>query len=132
MIMMQFLLTLIVTILATIIVSRAIISKIKVKDEKSGNELDRIGKILNIVLSVFYIPFSLFSMIIGIFIWDSPIKNELDKATRTTVSNVSLPMPFICLASIILSIILRKKGLSKLSFFIQFFPIVLFIQVMSL
>jgi len=71
-------------------------------------------------------------MTAGIFIWDSPIKNELDKITRTIVSNVSLPMPFICIASIILSIILRKKGLSKLSFLIQFLPIVLFILVISL
>ncbi|HCT65099.1 MAG TPA: hypothetical protein DIC60_07570 [Lachnospiraceae bacterium] len=126
---MQFL---IVTIIVTIIISRIIISKIKVEDEKFVNKFDRIGKILNIGLSVFYIPFSLFSMTVGIFIWDSPIKNELDKSTRTIVSNVSLPMPLICIASIVLSVILRKNGLSKLSFFVQFLPIVIFMLVMSL
>jgi|GEM_PF-6062986 hypothetical protein len=126
---MQFL---IVTIIVTIIISKIIISKIKVEDEKFVNKFDRIGKILNIGLSVFYIPFSLFSMTVGIFIWDSPIKNELDKSTRTIVSNVSLPMPLICIGSIVLSIILRKNGLSKLSFFVQFLPIVLFMLVMSL
>ena len=129
---MEFLRVLIVTIIVTIIVSRTIISKIKFKDEKSGSELDRRGKKLNIVLSVFYIPFSLFSMTAGIFAWDSPIKNEVDRITRTIASNVLLPMPFICISSIVLSIILRKIRLSKLSFFIQFLPIVLFILIISL
>lgn len=113
--------------LFAIIIAIIAIGTIKGKNKQSNNKLDEMGRIFNIVLSVLYIPLSFFSIIMGLFIWDSPLKNELDKTIRTIVTYVSIPMPLICITSIVLSTMLRKKRMSKLSFCMQFLPIALFI-----
>ena len=91
-------------------------------------KLDKIGKIFNVILGITYIPLSLFS-------WLLQMASEITMyATNTiyiTLINVfcvvCFIIPLLCIAGIIVSVILRKKGYSKSSFIVQFVPLVIFI-----
>ncbi|MBR5121600.1 MAG: hypothetical protein IKU89_03540 [Oscillospiraceae bacterium] len=91
-------------------------------------KLDKIGKIFNIILGVTYIPLSLFS-------WLLQMASE---STIDATNSIYIPLinafcvicfiiPLLCIAGIIISVILRKKGYSKSSFIVQFIPLVIFI-----
>lgn len=121
--MMNFLLLSIIVV----IISKVAIFKTKNKKSTSNNEDNENGLAFNILFSLIYIPLSLFCVLIAGFIWDSPLKNELDKITRTIVSYVLMLMPLISIISITISIILRKRGKKTLSFNIQILPIVILI-----
>jgi len=125
--MMIYLLYIFVSTIVAIIIAIVALTKIKGEDKYSNKKLDKVGIIFNSLLSILYIPLSLLSIVMGFFIWDAPLMNELDRIIRTIVTNISISMPFISIVSITLSIVLRKKGKSILSFCIQFLPIVMFI-----
>ena len=87
------------------------------------NELDRIGIVTNIFLSVLYVFLSFIGMM-TITLGDNP-----DNVTLMIeiIGYIGISMPYISIASIFISIFARKKGKSKFSFVIQFFPLIMFL-----
>ncbi len=86
--------------------------------------LDSIGIVFNLFLSILYVPFSLFTIVGGIFTDYIPEGMEF-----IVIANafVYMHMPIICLISLILSVRLRCSRKSIISFIIQFVPIIFFI-----
>ncbi len=91
-------------------------------------KLDKIGTVFNIILGVSYIPLSLFSWLLQMAS-ESTIDatNPLYITLIDIFCIISLIIPFLCIAGIIVSLILRKKGYSISSFVVQFLPLVIFI-----
>lgn len=91
-------------------------------------KFDKVGRVFNIILSVAYIPLSLFSWLLQM-----ASENTIDATNPLyiTLINVfciiSFFVPLLCVAGIVMSVILRKKGYSIFSFVIQFLPLVIFI-----
>lgn len=88
---------------------------------------DIVGLVFNIVLGTLYVPFS---VVCWLFMMAS--ESTID-ATNPTYINlvdvfcvVSFIIPFLCAASIVLSVVLRIKKHRVISFLIQFLPIVVF------
>lgn len=90
------------------------------------NKLDKIGLALNILLSVIYIPLSLFG-VFSIFMADAMhMYSEAVKFIISLMIYLGLSLPIVSIASIALSVVFRKKGKSVLSFFLQFIPFFVF------
>jgi len=91
-------------------------------------KLDKIGTVFNIILGASYIPLSLFSWLLQMAS-ESTIdaSNPLYITLIEIFCIISLIIPFLCIAGIIVSLILRKKGYSISSFVVQFLPLVIFI-----
>lgn len=91
-------------------------------------KLDKVSVVLNIILGVTYIPLSLFSWLLQM-----ASESAIDATNQLYISLIeifcviSFIIPFLCAAGIIVSVILRKKGLSIFSFIIQFLPLVIFV-----
>lgn len=83
-------------------------------------KLDVAGTILNIILGIFYIPYSFLCYLSPMGYENIEIKNEV---FAFLFQLFAFGMIFICAASIIASVLLRNKGKSKFSFFIQFVPL---------
>lgn len=107
----------------TLIISVIVICITKRKEDKPYNDLDKYCILLNIVLSLVYIPLSLVAIVLAGFMWDSPPENWIDRIILIIVSYTFLLSPLTSIVSITLSVVLRKRGKSKLSFYIQFAPI---------
>lgn len=90
-------------------------------------KLDKIGTVFNIILGVTYIPLSLFSWLLQMAS-ESTIDatNPLYITLIEIFCIISFIIPFLCIAGIIVSLILRKKGYSVSSFVVQFLPLVIF------
>lgn len=90
-------------------------------------KLDTIGTVLNVVLGVLYCPLSVFCLFLQMAS-ESTIDatNEVYIALVNIFCIVALIIPFLCVAGIVASVILRKKGHSILSFIIQFVPLLVF------
>lgn len=90
-------------------------------------KLDKIGTVFNIILGVTYIPLSLFSWLLQM-----ASEGTIDATNPLYISLIeifciiSFIIPFLCIAGIIASLILRKKGYSISSFVVQFLPLVIF------
>lgn len=90
-------------------------------------KLDKLGVVFNIVLGIFYLPFSFFCFILL-------MASELTIGATNPVyirmidifCFVDFFIPLLCLVGIALSIWFRKKGYSILSFVIQFLPLAVF------
>lgn len=92
------------------------------------NTLDKIGIILNIVLSVIYIPMSLVGVFM-VFLADNPAgMTEIQINLLYYSIFLGISVPFVSIGSIITSVVARKSGKSKFSFLIQFLPILIFIK----
>ena len=91
-------------------------------------KLDKIGTVFNIILGVSYIPLSLFSLL-----FQMASESTIDATNPLYITLIeifciiSFIIPFLCIAGIIASLILRKKGYSISSFVVQFLPLVIFI-----
>ncbi len=95
--------------------------------KENYNKLDKIGFIFNVVLSVFYIPMSLFG-IFSTFVADSMFMySETIRKIIELMINIGIAMPFVSILCIALSVIFRKNGKRILSFTIQFIPLMLFV-----
>ncbi|MBQ5889426.1 MAG: hypothetical protein IIW73_00525 [Clostridia bacterium] len=91
------------------------------------NKLDRMSFIFNIILSVCYVPISLFGFF-SVFAADSmSMHTEFIQKIIEIMIVIGLMIPHASILSILFSVILRKKGKSVLGFIIQFIPLVLFI-----
>ena len=90
-------------------------------------KLDKAGFICNTILSILYIPVSFFSFL-------SFMASELTIGSTNRVfiiliniyCLISMLIPLFCIAGILISVILRKKGHSVLSFAVQFLPLIIF------
>lgn len=93
----------------------------------STKKLDRVGYVFNIVLSILYIPISLFSWLL---LMASEASIDATNQTFIILINIfcwiALLIPFLCFLGIFISVRFRKKGHSVWSFIIQFLPLVIF------
>ena len=110
-----------------ICIAFAVILGVVMPKKENHNKLDRVGFIFNIILSVLYIPTSLYG-IFSLFAADSMFMySETIQKIIGLLITVGIVLPFVSVLSIVLSFVFRKNGRSILSFVIQFIPLVLFI-----
>lgn len=91
-------------------------------------KLDRLGAVLNIVLGIFYLPFSFFCFLL-LMMSESAIgaTNPVYICMIDIFCFVDFFIPLLCVAGIALSIWFRKKGHSIFSFVIQFLPLIVLV-----
>ena len=91
-------------------------------------KLDKAGKVLNIVLGIVYIPLSFISWLLPM-VSESIIgaTNPIFITLVEILCAISFAIPFLSVAGIVVSVILRIKGRSVVSFVVQFLPLVLFV-----
>ncbi|MBO5726682.1 MAG: hypothetical protein J6S00_06445 [Clostridia bacterium] len=105
----------------------AVIIGIVVPKKAVYNKLDKAGFILNIVLSVIYVPMS-FIGVFSLFAADSmSMYSDTIQMIIEIMIYIGITLPFMSVIDIVLSVILRKRGKRILSFVIQFIPLILFI-----
>ncbi len=110
-----------------ICVVAALIIALLIPKKANYKKLDIVGIVLNIVLSVIYIPLSLFG-VFSIFMADAMhMYSETVQAIISLLISIGLALPFVSIASIVLSVVFRKRGKSLLGFLIQFIPLILFL-----
>ena len=95
--------------------------------KKENTKLDKIGFIFNIILSVLYVPMSLYGIFSlfaadGMFMYSETIQKVI-----ALMITIGITLPFASVLGILLSIVFRKKGKRILGFIIQFIPLVLFV-----
>ena len=103
--------------------------------KKKGYEytkLDRTGAILNIVLLVLYFVMSVIGITTVFFSDSTATMSESKYNLMITVISIGVSIPLLAIASLFASVVLRKRGKSKLSFCVQFFPLLFFIIMMIL
>ena len=95
--------------------------------KENYSKLDKIGFVFNIILSVLYIPMSLYG-IFSLFAADSMFRypEPIQKIIGIMIT-IGITLPFVSVFGIFFSVVFRKKGKRILSFIIQFVPLILFI-----
>ncbi|MBR2878006.1 MAG: hypothetical protein IKL42_05655 [Clostridia bacterium] len=95
--------------------------------EKSS-KIDKAGIITNIILFFLYIPFSNFNFLL-LMASEGTIgaTNQLYITLIDIFCWITMSIPVLCIAGLILSVILRKKRKSIISFIVQFIPIMVFL-----
>ncbi len=92
-------------------------------------KVDKASKILNWILGVTYIPLSLISWLLQMV---SEITIDATNPLYITIINIfcliSFIIPFLCVAGIIISIVLRARGRSTLSIIVQCLPLGIFVM----
>ncbi len=95
--------------------------------KENYNKMDKIGFISNIILSILYVPISLYG-IFSLFAADSMFMySETIQKIIDLMITIGITLPFASVLGIVLSVVFRKKGKRILSFTIQFIPLILFI-----
>lgn len=104
----------------------AIVIGIVIPKKEYYTKLDKIGFIFNIILSILYVPMSLYG-IFSLFAADSMFmySKTIQKIIELMIT-VGITLPFASVLGIVFSVVLRKKGRRILSFTIQFIPLILF------
>ncbi len=87
--------------------------------------------VTNVLLSLLFVPLSLMG-IFGAMLADNPPDHFLARGVLYAAVMLSVYMPAFCIASIALSVILRKKGKHLFGFLVQFAPILIFALVFVL
>lgn len=82
------------------------------------NKLDKLGRIINILLLLFYVGFSYFYLFLGMIA--SPRYDGFLGLLGWIISIIMASAALFCGIGLGLSVAFRKKGKSKLSFMIQF------------
>ena len=95
--------------------------------KENYSKLDKIGFVFNIILSVLYIPMSLYG-IFSLFAADSMFRypEPIQKIIGIMIT-IGITLPFVSVFGIFFSVVFRKKGKRIISFIIQFVPLILFI-----
>ena len=98
-----------------------------IPQKENYSKLDKIGFVFNIILSVLYIPMSLYG-IFSLFAADSMFRypEPIQKIIGIMIT-IGITLPFVSVFGIFFSAVFRKKGKRILSFIIQFVPLILFI-----
>lgn len=109
-----------------ICIAIAVIVGVAIPKKDNYKNLDRIGFIFNIILSVLYVPLSLYG-IFSLFFADSMFmySETIQKIIELMIA-IGITLPFVSVLSIVFSVVFRKKGKQILSFTVQFIPLVLF------
>ena len=95
--------------------------------KENYNKLDKIGFIFNIILSVLYVPMSLYG-IFSIFAADSMFMySETVQKIIELMITIGITLPFVSVLGLVFSVVFRKKGKQILGFTIQFIPLILFV-----
>ncbi len=95
--------------------------------KENYNKLDKIGFIFNIILSILYVPMSLYG-IFSLFAADSMFMySEIIQKIIELMITIGMTLPFVSVLGIVLSVIFRKKGKRILGFTIQFIPLMFFV-----
>lgn len=90
--------------------------------------LDKVGRVFNIILSVLYVPLSLFSWLLAMASEATiDATNQLFITLINVFCGITMTIPLLCVVGIMWSVLLRKKGYSVISFVVQFLPLVIFI-----
>ena len=109
------------------VIAAAVIGSFVIPKRENYNRLDKLGFIFNIILSVLYIPISLFG-IFSLFAADSMFMYpETIQKIIDLMITVGVSLPFLSVLGIALSVLFRRKGKSILSFIVQFVPLILFL-----
>ena len=108
-------------------VAIAVVLGIVIPKKENYTKLDKIGFIFNIILSILYVPMSLYG-IFSLFAADSMFmySKTIQKIIELMIT-IGITLPFASVLGIVLSVIFRKKGKRILGFIIQFIPLVLFV-----
>ena len=93
--------------------------------KRSKTTLDVITIVTNVILTVLYVPFGLFSFF-GIFMADNPPDLIFGALLLYVAVMLFLAVLICCVAGILWSVMARVKGKSKLAFTVQFLPIGVF------
>ena len=103
------------------------------KNNYEYNSLDKKSAVLNIILSIIYVPLSIMG-VFTIFFADAPTTNysELKILLLDTIIWMGFSIPLLSIASIFTSVLARKRGKSKFSFIIQFLPVLVFVVMLIL
>ena len=108
-------------------VAIAIVIGVVIPKKENYTKLDKIGFIFNIILSILYVPLSLYG-IFSLFASDSMFMySETIQKIIEFMITIGITMPFSSVICIVLSVVFRKKGRRILSFTIQFIPLILFV-----
>ena len=108
-------------------VAIAIVIGVVIPKKENYTKLDKIGFIFNIILSILYVPMSLYG-IFSLFASDSMFMySETIQKIIEFMITIGISMPFSSVICIVLSVVFRKKGRRILSFTIQFIPLILFV-----
>lgn len=108
-------------------VAIAIVIGVVIPKKENYTKLDKIGFIFNIILSILYVPMSLYG-IFSLFASDSMFMySETIQKIIEFMITIGITMPFSSVICIVLSVVFRKKGRRILSFTIQFIPLILFV-----
>lgn len=91
-------------------------------------KLDKVGRVFNVILSVIYVPLSLFSWLL-VMASEATIgaTNPLFITLINIFCFISFVNSLLFFVGIILSVILRNKGYSVPSFVVQFIPLAIFV-----
>ena len=91
------------------------------------NSLDKLSFIFNIILSILYVPMSLYG-IFSLFAADSMFmySKTIQKVIELMIT-IGTTLPLASVIGIVLSVVFRKKGKRILSLIIQFIPLMLFV-----
>lgn len=95
--------------------------------KENYNSLDKLSFIFNIILSILYVPMSLYG-IFSLFAADSMFmySKTIQKVIELMIT-IGTTLPFASVIGIVLSVVFRKKGKRILSLIIQFIPLMLFV-----
>ena len=91
-------------------------------------KIDKFSKSSNLILCILYIPLSAFSILLSMASESTlDATNPLYINLVNIFSMIALFVPLLCIAGILISVFLRKKGRYALSIVAQFFPLVVFL-----
>ena len=87
----------------------AIVIGTVIPKKENYNKLDKIGFIFNIILSVLYVPMSLYGIFFlfaadSMFMYSETIQKIID-----LMITIGITLPFVSVLGIVLSVIFRKK-----------------------
>ena len=96
----------------------------QIKGVSSYSKLDKAGILFNIILSVAYLSVYVITNIV-FMASDKSYENQFEGIQRGFSDFIEFGVILVCVISIALSVKLRKMGKSIISFWIQFFPMII-------
>ncbi|OOM76137.1 hypothetical protein CLPUN_28610 [Clostridium puniceum] len=96
----------------------------QIKGVSSYSKLDKAGILFNIILSVAYLSVYVITNIV-FMASDKSYENQFEEIQRGFSDFIEFGVILVCVISIALSVKLRKMGKSIISFWIQFFPMII-------
>ena len=109
---------------ATVILPIVLIPR---KKDYVYTSLDKVGIVLNIILSLAYIPMSIMGLFLIFFADYTDGLTQLESILLYIGIILGLHTPIASIGCILTSVIARKRGKSVLSFVFQFIPMAVFI-----